>query len=90
MTVAFTQNSDFSVNIAGTFVENGVTTSFTNTQEPGSSAIEGASVFFGANTVNVNGKSQYSGMGHLNPTGTQMDLYFAGPNDTIIGTLTKQ
>jgi len=90
MTVAFTQNSDFSVNIAGTFVENGVTTSFTNTQEPGSSAIEGASVFFGANTVNVNGKSQYSGMGHLNPAGTQMDLYFAGPNDTIIGTLTKQ
>jgi hypothetical protein len=90
MTVAFTQNSDFSVTIAGTFVENGVTTSFTNTQVPDSNLIEGASVFFGADTVNVNGKSQYSGMGHLNPTATQMDLYFAGPNDTIIGTLTKQ
>jgi hypothetical protein len=90
MTVAFTQNPDFSITMAGTFVENGVTTSFTNTQVPDSNLIEGASVSFGADTVNVNGKSQYSGMGHLNPTATQMDLYFAGPNDTIIGTLTKQ
>ena len=90
MTVSFTQNGDYSVTMNGTFVENGVTTSFTDDSGPDSSSIAGASVFFGANTVNVNGKAHYTGLGHMNSAGTQLDLYFAGPNDTIIGTLTKQ
>jgi hypothetical protein len=90
MTVSFTQNGDFSVTMKGTFVENGVTTTFSDDPGTDSSVIEGASVFFGVNTVNVNGKAHYTGLGHLNPAGTQMDLYLGGPNDTIIGTLTKQ
>jgi hypothetical protein len=90
MTVAFTQNPDFSVNFAGTSVENGVTTSFTNTTEAESSIIVGATVLFGANTVNVNGKSQFSGMGHLSPDGTKLLLEIDGPNDSAVGTLTKQ
>jgi len=43
MTVAFTQNPDFSVNVMGTFVENGVTTTFVN--DPGGSIIVGGSLF---------------------------------------------
>jgi hypothetical protein len=90
MTIAFTQNPDFTVNITGTSVENGVTTSFTNVTGTGSSFIVGGTVLFGANTVNVNGKSQFSGMGHLNVSGTQLLLQIDGPNDSAVGTLTKQ
>ena len=90
VTVAFTQNPDFSVNVMGTFVENGVTTSFVNMPGAASSFIVGASLFFGANTVNVNGNSQFSALGHLNPAGTQLTIELNGPNETAIGTLTKQ
>jgi hypothetical protein len=90
MTVNFEQSVAYTVKIAGTFVENGVTTSFTDTPGTDSSLISGASLFFGVDTVNVNGKSQLTGMGHMNPTGTQIDIYLAGPNETIIGTLAKE
>lgn len=90
MTVSFTQKADFSVGITGTFVENGVTTSFVDVPGPDSSLISGASVSFGVDAVNVNGKSQYAGMGHWNPKGTQIDLFLSGPNEAIVGTLTKQ
>jgi len=73
MTVAFTQNPDFSVNVMGTFVENGVTTTFVN--EPGGSIIVGGSLFFGAKTVNVNGNAAFQALGHLNPAATQLTNY---------------
>jgi hypothetical protein len=90
MTVDFEQAVAYTVKIAGTFVENGVTTSFTDMPGTDSSLISGASLFFGVDAVNVNGKSQFTGLGHMNPTGTQIDIYLGGPNETIIGTLTKQ
>ena len=90
MTADFEQGVAYTVKIAGTFVENGVTTSFMDMPGTDSSLISGASLFFGIDTVNVNGKGQYQGLGHMNPTGTQIDIYLAGGNDTIIGTLTKQ
>jgi hypothetical protein len=89
MTVAFTQHPDFSVNAMGTLVENGMTTSFVNVA--GSSDIVGGAVFFGANTVNVNGNGSFDVLGHLNPAATQLTLYLTSANDeTAIGTLTKQ
>jgi hypothetical protein len=90
MTIAFTQNSDFSLNFSGTSVENGVTTSFTNMTGATESFIVGGTVLFGANTVNVNGKSQFSGMGHLSPDEKQLLLRIDGPNDSAVGTLTKR
>ena len=90
MTVSFNQHADFSIGITGTFVENGVTTSFADMAGTDSSLISGASLAFGVDTINVNGNSQYSGMGHWNPTATQIDLYLAGANESIVGTLTKQ
>ena len=90
ITVAFTQNADFSLNVMGTLVENGVTNTFTNETGPGMSYVEGGSIFFTADTLNVNGKSKFSMMGHLNPAENQFDVYLSGANETAIGTLTKQ
>ena len=90
MTVTFAQNPDFSVNVLGTFVENGVTTTFVNMPAAASSLIVGASLFFGANTVTVNGNSQFSAQGHLNPAGTELTIELNGPSEAAIGTLTKQ
>jgi len=88
MTVAFRQNPDFTVNVMGTFVENGVTTTFVN--DPGGSIIVGGSLFFGANTVNVNGNAAFQALGHLNPAATQLTIFIQAANETAIGTLTKQ
>jgi hypothetical protein len=90
MTVNFEQSVAYTVKITGTFVENGVTTSFTDMPGTDSSLISGGSLSFGIDTVNVNGKGQYQGLAHMNPAATQLDLYLGGSNDTIIGTLTKQ
>jgi hypothetical protein len=90
VTITFTQNPDKSVGIAGTFVEKGVTTSFVGMTGDSAVLIAGASIFFGANTANVNGSSQFSAMGHSNPTATQFTLEINGPNEGAVGTLKKQ
>jgi hypothetical protein len=90
MTITFTRNPDKSVSIAGTFVEKGVTTSFVGMNGDSTALFTGASVFFGANTANVNGNSQFSGMGHSNPAATELTLQINGPNEQAIGTLKKQ
>jgi hypothetical protein len=90
VTVTFTQNPDKSVGIAGMFVEKGVTTSFVGLTGDSDVLVAGASIFFGANTANVNGTSQFSAMGHSNPAAAELTLEINGPNEGAIGTLKKQ
>ena len=96
VTFVITQNPDFSLNISGTSVENGVTTMFASlpqAQTPASQgAVTGASVFWGGTAQNVNGSQNFSFSGHLNPTATQLTatIFQVGPNETVTGTLTRQ
>jgi hypothetical protein len=96
VTFVITQNPDFSLNISGTSVENGVTTMFASlpqAQTPASQgAVTGASVFWGGTAENVNGSQDFSFSGHLNPTATQLTvtIFQVGPNETVTGTLTRQ
>lgn len=98
VTFVITQNPDFSLNISGTSVENGVTTMFASlplSQVPAAAslgAVTGASVFWGGTAQNVNGSQSFSFSGHLNPTATQLTatLFEVGPNETVTGTLTRQ
>jgi hypothetical protein len=98
VTFVITQNPDFSLNISGTSVENGVTTMFASlplSQTPAWAslgAVTGASVFWGGTAENVNGSQSFSFSGHLNPTATQLTatIFQVGPNETVTGTLTRQ
>jgi hypothetical protein len=96
VTFVITQNPDFSLNISGTSVENGVTTMFASlpqAQTPASQgAVTGASVFWSGTAENVNGSQNFSFSGHLNPTATQLTatLFQVWPNETVTGTLTRQ
>ncbi len=98
VTFVITQNPDFSLNISGTSIENGVTTMFASlpqSQVPAAAslgAVTGASVFWGGTAENVNGSQSFSFSGHLNPTATQLTatLFEVGPNETVTGTLTRQ
>ncbi len=98
VTFVITQNPDFSLNISGTSVENGVTTMFASlpqSQTPAAAslgAVTGASVFWGGTAENVNGSQSFSFSGHLNPTATQLTttIFNVGSNETVTGTLTRQ
>jgi hypothetical protein len=97
VTLTITQNADFSLNIAGTSVENGVTTVFASpaTALPGGSpaaAVTGAMVGWGGTATNVNESQNFSFRGHLNAAATQLSvtLFQVGPTETVSGTLTKQ
>jgi hypothetical protein len=98
VTFVITQNPDFSLNISGTSVENGVTTMFASlpqSQVPAAAslgAVTGASVLWGGTAENVNGSQSFSFSGHLNPTATQLTvtLFQVGPNETATGTLARQ
>jgi hypothetical protein len=96
VTFVITQNPDFSLNISGTSVENGVTTMFASlpqSQTPASlGVVTGASVFWGGTAENVNGSQDFSFSGHLNPTATQLTatIFQVGSNETVTGTLTRQ
>jgi hypothetical protein len=95
VTFVITQNSNFSLNISGTSVENGVTTTFAllpQSQTPASQgAVTGASVFWGGTAENVNGSQNFSFSGHLNPAATQLTatIFQVGSNETVTGTLTR-
>ena len=96
VTFVITQNPDFSLNVSGTSVENGVTTMFAlppQAQTPASlGAVTGASVFWGGTAENVNGSQNFSFSGHWNPTATQLTatIFQVGSNENVTGTLTRQ
>lgn len=89
VTISFSQNPDFSVNTTGAYVENGVSTSFVNV----TGRVVGAALSVGGSAANVNGNSQFTAVGHLNPAATQLTIVFIGvQNDSEVatGVLTKQ
>jgi hypothetical protein len=90
VTLTITQNSDFSLNVAGTSVENGVTTVLI--PAPQNSVVFGATVAIMGAAKNVNGSQAFSMEGHLNPTSTQLTIATMsfGGTETVTGTLTKQ
>jgi hypothetical protein len=97
VTFVITQNPNFSLNISGTSVENGVTTTFALLpQSPVSSGskgvVTGATVAWSGSAENVNGSQSFSFSGHLNPTATQLTatIFQVGPNETVTGTLTRR
>jgi hypothetical protein len=96
VTLVITQNADFSLNVSGTSVENGVTTVFASaTNLPtgtGAAAVTGATVSWGGAAQNVNGSQSFQFSGHLNPAATQLTatLFQVGPNEWVTGTLTRQ
>jgi hypothetical protein len=94
VTFVITENSDFSLSISGTSVENGVTTMFASLpQAPAPQAsVTGANVGWGGTAENVNGSQNFTFSGHLNPTATQLTvtIFQVGSNETVTGTLTRQ
>jgi hypothetical protein len=97
VTFVITQNSDFSLNISGTSVENGVTTTFASLPQspvPGipQALVTGANVGWSGTAENVNGSKNFSFSGHLNATATQLTvtIFQVWPNETVTGTLTRQ
>jgi hypothetical protein len=94
VTFVIRQNSDFSLNISGTSVENGVTTTFALLpQSPVPQAVvTGATVGWGGTAENVNGPQNFSFSGHLNPAATQLTvtIFQVGSNETMTGMLTRQ
>lgn len=97
VTFVIMQNPDFSLNISGTSVENGVTTTFALLpQSPVSQGsqglVTGATVAWSGSAENVNGSQSFSFSGQLNPTATQLTatIFQVGPHETVTGTLTRQ
>jgi hypothetical protein len=94
VTFLIMQNSDFSLNISGTSVENGVTTTFAllpQSSEP-QALVTGANVSWFGTAENVNGSQTNSFFGHINPTATKLTvtIFQVGSNETVTGTLTRQ
>jgi hypothetical protein len=92
VTFVITQNADFSLNMSGTSVENGVTSTLAPSTLAETNVVNGATVYLGGTTENVNGTGNFSFAGHLNPTATQLTITLMsfGPNETVTGTLTRQ
>jgi hypothetical protein len=94
VTFVIQQNSDFSLNLSGTSVENGVTTTFAlQPQSPAPQAVvTGANVSWGGTAENVNGSQSFSFSGHVNPTATHLTvtIFQVGSSETVSGTLTRQ
>ena len=90
VTLAIAQNSDFSLNVSGTSVENGVTTQLSS--EPQNNLVLGATVSVSGTANNVNGSETFSIAAQLNPTGTQLTVVLMnfGGNESLTGALTKQ
>ena len=92
VTLSITQNPDFSLNVAGTFVENGVTSVFVPTTTPQSDIVRGATLTIAGTAKNINDSQPASLSGHLNPSATQISIAVMniGSDGTITGALTKQ
>jgi hypothetical protein len=91
MTLSITQNPDFTLTVSGTFVENGVTSTFIPTDVPNDS-INGATIAIGDVANNINGSEPFALSGHLDPNATQITITHMsiGINEYITGALTKQ
>jgi hypothetical protein len=92
VTLSINQNPDFSLNVAGTSTENGVTSSFVPSTVPGDNSVNGATVYINGSSKNINASGPLSLTGHLNPNATQITISFmtVGNNENITGALTKQ
>jgi hypothetical protein len=93
VTFVITQNADFTAVVAGTSVENGVTTVFGQEgTAQNNGLVTGATVVFGGTAQNVNGSQTYGFSGHLNAAATQLTITSmgVGENETVTGTLTRQ
>ena len=92
VTVSITQNSDFSLNFAGTSIENGVTTALIASSNTQSSIVNGGTVYLSGSAKNVNGSEPFTIAAHLNPQATQLTIAFMnfGANEYVTGALTKQ
>jgi hypothetical protein len=87
-----TQNPDFSLNVTGTSVENGVTTALISSSAPQSNIVSGATTYISGTAQNVNGSEPFVISAHLNPAATQLtitDMNF-GATENVTGALTKQ
>jgi hypothetical protein len=91
VTLSITQNPDFSLNVAGTSTENGVTSAFTPSATPGPNSVNGGTVYINGSSKNINGSQPFSLTGHLNPNATQMTIsYMTLGDENMTGALTKQ
>lgn len=92
VTFVISQNADFSLNMTGTSVENGVSTTFVPTAQPLANIVFGATVYLAGSAASANGSNNFTFAGHLNPTATQLTVAVMtlGPSETLSGTLTKQ
>ncbi len=91
VTFSITQNSDFSLNVAGTSTENGVTSTLVPSTVPTDNIVNGATIYINGTVKNINGSDSLSLTGHLNPNATQITISFMniGAQETITGSLTK-
>ena len=92
VTFTIAQNPDFSLNVSGTSVVNGVSTVLVGSTQLLSNFVTGATVNLSGSAQNVNGSNSFDFSGHVNPTATQLTVAFMnlGPTETLIGALTKQ
>jgi hypothetical protein len=92
VTLTITQNTDFTLKISGTSVENGVTTILVPSAEPGNNVVTGAIIFLDGSAQTVNGSEPFTISAHLNPTATQLTITYMnfGANENVTGALTKQ
>ena len=92
VTFTIAQNPDFSLNVSGTSVVNGVSTMLVGSTQLLSNFVTGATVNLSGSAQNVNGSNSFDFSGHVNPTATQLTvaLMNLGPTETLIGALTKQ
>jgi hypothetical protein len=92
VTFTVTQNADYSLNISGTSVENGISSVIVPSTDPLSNMVMGATVYMQGKRTNVNGSDTFYFAGHVNPAATQLTVATMnfGPNETVTGTLTKQ
>jgi len=92
VTFTIVQNPDFSLNVSGRSVVNGVSTVLVGSTQLLSNFVTGATVNLSGSAQNVNGSNSFDFSGHVNPTATQLTVAFMnlGPTETLIGALTKQ
>jgi len=96
VTLTITQNPDFTLNFAGTSVENGVTSNLISGTTTRANYVIGAFVSLSGSAININGSETLTFNAHLNTNATQMT--FAGMDlgmgtaayETVTGSLTKQ
>ena len=92
VTISIKQNSDFSLNVTGTSVANGVTTALVPSGSAQSNVVFGATVYLTGSAQNGNGSEPFTIAAHLNPEATQLTITTMsfGASENVTGALTKQ